>query len=365
MTLVVARLRSKAGVPFEHASWCRVPVEWTEIGVHESDLPALVRHPWIECELPGRSLDDIPMPGNAFQLSVRVRTHAALELRVGVETFDRSVRIVRVATEAAIARLLSERNLDVRENDPRLYPATVFAKIRARANVTVVPNAYSTSWFAYALSFDEFSLARFDARLEVELLEPAAMPSLQRVRVRSRTGKPFMRFGQYLQPDRWTELDLYPREIEQILCQDHLEYEACPLPEEEPPSAASGPGAPATIDTPLAEAPVTASAEPLVQASAPIAFGDARTFVVCGALQPIDLVKAWAMRADVHQRGLAQDGFTLDEVLREALQDVPIPSPERAFAMQVAALLARLGWEHLPLRRRSGARVRPYAPPKR
>lgn len=353
------RIRSKAGVPFDYGRHL-IPVDWIELDVASAEVNALLANGWLECVIDG-PLSPMPQAMQAG-IDVRVRTRVANEVRIGLETFGTAVRVLRVASREEVERLCADARLVVCEDDPTLYPPTVFVKVRAIGNwSSMSPRLFNAAVTAYELSFEDFSHVRFDSRLHVDLLDPATMPPLTRVRIRSRTGHPFFRFGRSFAPDRWQEVELYPQEIERLLSLDArvLAYEECSdeeLTENEPrrrdnsepaPSPDSNNSKPSTRDEIEHDEVVSSvpksSEEPV-------------------ATHPIERIEEWAQRADVRARGRAEEGFTLDEILAEALGADAVASASRAFQMEVANLLKRLGWERPPMRRRNGVRVRLYVP---
>lgn len=357
MSLFYVRVRSKAGVPFEHAQWCLAGVEWTEIGIHSHDLPVLLAHRWIDLgPLPPEAVAT-PTPARAAEsgIALRVRTLRSAEIRTGGQSFGRLVRVLRVPSRLEVEHLRNDTCLDVRDHDPSLYPDTVFVRVRVRAKEqwsSMCPRLFERATKAYELSFDDFSLVRLDPRLEVELLEPAAMPPLERVRVRSRTGKPFMALSTSFLPKQWTEIELYPREIEYLLSTDHLDYEPCPLPPAivEPPQEAG-----ATLET---ASPLMATDEASGENPSSLAITEPPPM---DTRSPMERIATWAQRPEVLGRGHAQEGFTLDEILDEVLGEEVARVRSRAFEMQLASALRQLGWERT-MRRRDGLPVRLYVP---
>ena len=224
---VHVRVRSKAGVPFDCGRHL-IPVDWIELDVASTDVLVLLANGWLEC-VTDRPLPAMPQTIQAG-IAVRVRTRMANEVRIGLETFGTAVRNLRVASREEVERLCADARLVVCEDDPTLYPPTVFVKVRSIGNwSSMSPRLFNAAVTAYELSFEDFSYVRFDSRLDVELLDPVTMPPLTRVRIRSRTGHPFFRFGRSFVPDRWQEIELYPQEIERLLSLDAhvLTYEEC------------------------------------------------------------------------------------------------------------------------------------------
>jgi hypothetical protein len=352
MALWRIRVRSKAGLPLHTARYC-IPVEWTELSVDDSEIPALATNRWIECQLP-KGMTVPASPGVPGGISVRVYVRAGRE-RITHDRFDfrHDARVVTVSPPE-LQRLRDDLALVVREHDPNLFPTTVFVRMRAHAQpVYRQCEEIGTTLHAYELAFDDFSQLRFDARVQVELMEPDSMPPLHRVRVSSRTGRPFHALSGAIPPERGVELDLYPRELEWIECHNALSYEACEVESEPAPAVA-----PAVVAAP---APPAIHQEEDVERGEPSAADRARVARLDDDAPFAHRLAAWAARPDVIARGRASDGFTLDQIFHEV--DVADTPRTRALEMEVSNVMRRLGWEHAPLQRRNGMRVRPYRPP--
>lgn len=352
------QVRSRAGVPFEHPPRCRIPLEWIEIDWPLAELDALLRNRWIETRVIGDVPPIQPAVTNEIGVALRVRVRRGFEqVRFDVPSIGRLASVIDVPSEGFAAKLREDTRLDVRAHDTKLFPNTIFVRVSSKRGWVNSVHSFGENALAYELCFDDYSLLRFDARLDVEPLEPEALPPLTRVRIRSTTGKPFFRFGQHFQPDRWSEADLYPRELEELLACDHLQHEelherAFTAPVDMPVTTEQSESHdPESIREIGDDAPLEADVdpEPGKQEATP-------------ALSPVDRIARWAERADVHRRARERGGFTVEEILAEALGSIVV-ARTRAFDMKLASTLRRIGWRRLPLQRRQGERVRPFVPP--
>lgn len=371
--MVRVRTRSHAAAPFHYATWLRVPVEWMELDIPLNEVADLMRHPWIETEPlepveKGEPFDPRP-PGTL----VRVRAlSSVLPQPSALGGIGSQVSVV-AASEQQLADLRANRQLEVRPHDEAMFPSWMFVRVRApsRPGVAIGAEWYESNWIARRFPFDEFSQHRADPRLEVTLLDPESAPPLRPVRLQSNTGRPYFFMHAPIPADHAVEMALYPREIERATHLGHLVVEE--IDDAHDVSDARDGDRDANAELTLAEvgwlteppAPdvpkaVEESEDHRTQPNAAPAPERSTLAFVQGESVGARLRK-WATRVDVCSDGRARGGYLLDEIV--AALELPSDSRSRAVEMEIASALRMLGWEHLPMRRREGARVRPYLPP--
>lgn len=357
------RLRSRAGVPFEYASWLTVPTDWIELVVPTHSVAELRAHRWLECEPLEPIADDMAPVAPDAPIRVRVRApRPPHPQRTVFGEIGPQVRVLDVTAEQ-LATLRANPQLEVRVHDEALFTSSMFVRLRARSEkgATIGVRWYAPTWIACSLLFDDFSQLRCERNLELELLDPVSAPPLRRVRLRSNTGKPYYFMRGPIPADHPVEMELYPREIERAIDVGALAIEEVRSEEvvaAEPDDAlAAAEQQWLTHDVPVA----TASTPPAAQPNAPVNVAPQATYEdandAIGAR-----VTRWASREDVRNEGHQRGGYLLDEILTSL--GLGPEARTRTLEMEVAAVLRKLGWEHLPMRRRNGARVRPYLPPR-
>lgn len=290
-----------------------------------------------------------------------------------------------VATQLAVVRArrsAAQARLQGPHPDPSYYPATVIVRARRLPGETtdLGVQALDLTWRAYEMAPQAFSTLRFRPLAEVELLDPTSAPPLTHVRV---CGVGKFLFGRCFGMS-FEELALYPWEIP--MAQAKLSFEVFPQPSQigtdlRPLAvvevvAPAGPVPPTELVARHAPQPIPTSSSMIMGVASLVEAVDDSELVPREEAQParpaakttkasdddhLARLALWARNPTSRGNAAAVDGLTMADVLEQGLQ-LPPEAHTRSLEIRAARVLADCGWEHLPLRLRNGARVRPYRP---